>query len=244
MDENGKEIDESEIMTIKDVSKYLKMNERTVYKLIQAGQIPAARLGKQWRLDKQKLNEWIGFKMADFPAEDLANIERDHKEAVIKIIPLLKKESIIFNFVAPSKSQALQKLVDVLAKNNKLTKAQHTALFKAVMEREKLCSTAIGEGVAIPHPRNVVIEDTKKPLIALGISRNGLDFESIDGEPTHLVFLLSAPRSDIHLKIMARLSRLLKDKVLRYKLVNSQNFEDFMRILEAKKETFDKEVAE
>jgi PTS system nitrogen regulatory IIA component len=194
------DIGESEIMTIKDVSKYLKMNERTVYKLIQAGQIPAARLGKQWRLDKQKLNEWIGFKMAEMPAEDLAHLEKDHKDAVIRIMPLLKEENIVFNFFATSKSQAIQKLVDVLSKNHKLTPTQRNTLLKAVMEREKLCSTAIGEGVAIPHPRDVVIDNIKKPLIAIGISKNGMDFESIDNEPTRLIFLLSAPRSDIHLK--------------------------------------------
>lgn len=228
-------MEKSEIMTIKEVSKYLKMNERTVYKLIQAGQIPAAKLGKQWRLDKEKLNDWIGFKMSEMPAEDLEHLEKDHKEAVIKISPLLKKENIVFNLYAKSKTQAIQKLVDVIAKNNKLTAAQRDKLLGAVMEREKLCSTAIGEGVAIPHPRNVVITEIKRPLLALGVIKHGMDFESIDGKPTQLIFLLSAPRSDIHLKIMARLSRLLKDKVFRYKLVNAENYEDFMQTVKAKK---------
>lgn len=235
-------MDESEIMTIKDVSKYLKMNERTVYKLIQAGQIPATRLGKQWRLDKEKLNEWLGFKMSEMPAEDLEHLEKDHKEAVVKISPLFKRDNIIFNFYALSKSQAIQKLVDILSKNNKLNQAQRDKLLNAVMERERLCSTAIGEQVAIPHPRNVVITEMKKPLLALGICRNGMDFESIDGKPTHLIFLLSAPRSDMHLRIMARLSRLLRDKLFRYKLIQAKDYEEFMQIIKAKKDSMDKEV--
>lgn len=235
-------MDDHEIMTIKEVSRYLKMNERTVYKLIQAGQIPAIKIGKQWRLNKDKLNEWLGFQMAELPTEDLAYLERDHKEAVIKITPLLKEENVVFNFYANSKTQAIQKLADGIIKNNKLSPSQGDKFIHAVMERERLCSTAIGEGVAIPHPRDVIITDIRKPLLSVGVCRNGMDFESIDGTPTYLIFLLSAPRSDIHLKLMARLSRLLRDKVFRYKLVNTPGFKEFKRLVKAKEDSIDKEV--
>lgn len=237
-------MDNTEIMTIKEVSKYLKMNERTVYKLIQAGKIPATKLGKQWRLNKEQLNEWLGFQMAELATEDLAHLERDHKESVIKITPLLKEENVIFNFYAQSKTQAIQKLADIIIKNNKLASSQGEKLIQAVMERERLCSTAVGEGVAIPHPRDVIITEIKKPLLSAGVCRNGMDFESMDGKPTHLVFLLSAPRSDIHLKLMARLSRLLRDKIFRYKLVNSQGFKEFKQLVKAKEDSIDGEVNE
>lgn len=235
-------MDDSEIMTIKEVSKYLKMNERTVYKLIQGGQIPATKLGKQWRLNKEQLNEWLGFQVAELPAEDLAHLEMDHKESIIKITPLLKEENILFNFYAQSKSQAIQKLVDVIVNNNKLSSSQGEKLTQAIMERERLCSTAIGEGVAIPHPRDVIITDIKKPLLSAGVCRQGMDFESMDGKPTHLIFLLNAPRSDIHLKLMARLSRLLRDKVFRYKLVNAQEFKEFKQLVREKEDSIEKEV--
>lgn len=235
-------MDTSEIMTIKEVANYLKMNERTVYKLIQAGQIPAAKLGKQWRLNKEQLNEWLGFQMAELPSEDLVYLERDHKETVIKITPLLKEENIIFNFYARSKMQAIQKLVDVIIKNNKISSSQGEKLSQAVIERERLCSTAVGEGVAIPHPRNVVVDKIRKPLLGIGICKNGMDFESIDGKPTHLIFLLSAPRSDIHLKLMARLSRMLRDKLFRYKLINAQGFKEFIQLIKAKEDAIGKEV--
>lgn len=235
-------MDKSEIMTIKEVSRYLKMNERTVYKLIQGGQIPAAKLGKQWRLNKEKLNEWLGFQMAELPSEDLAYLEKDHKESIIKIAPLLKEENVVFNFYANSKTQAIRKLVDIIVKNNKLSPSQGEKLLQATIERERLCSTAVGEGVAIPHPRNVVITETKKTLLGVGVCKRGMDFESIDAKPTYLIFLLSAPRSDIHLKLMARLSRLLRDKVFRYKLVNAQNFKEFKQLIVQKEGSIDKEV--
>jgi len=230
----------SQIMTIKEVAKYLKMNERTVYKLIQAGQIPAAKLGKQWRLDKGKLNEWIGFQMADMANEDLALLEKDHKEVVIKIVPLLKEKQVIFNFYAASKSQAIQKLVQVLVSNNNISPVEGKNLLRNVMERERLCSTAIGEGVAVPHPRDAVISKLKKPLLAAGICSQGMDFESIDGKPTNIVVLVSAPRNDIHLKLMARLSRLLRDKVFRYKLIQAEDFKTFKNIIQKKEFSLDK----
>jgi len=235
-------MEDNEIMTIQEVSQYLKMNERTVYKLIQAGQIPAAKLGKQYRLNKDKINEWLGFKVAELELDELECLEKDHKEAVVAITPLLKKESIVFNFYAVSKSQAIQKLSSVLAKAHDLSSEEEQKLISAVIERERLCSTAIGEGVAIPHPRDVVLPDIKKPLLAVGVVKNGMDFESIDGKPTHLVFLLVAPKSDIHLRIMARLSRLLRDKAFRYKLSQATNYEEFMKIIKDKKDALAKEA--
>ena len=235
-------MDKSQIMTIKEVAQYLKMNERTVYKLIQSGKIPAAKLGKQWRLNKDQLNELLGFQMSEMPNEDLKDLEKDHKEAVIKITPLLKKEKVIFNFYANSKSQAIQSLVNVISENDKLSASNSEKLLKAVMERERLCSTAIEEGVALPHPRDVVLKGLKKPLIAIGVSKHGMDLESIDGKPTHLILLIIAHRSDIHLRLMARLSRLLRDKVVRYKLSNLADFKEFKDLIKHAEEIIDKEA--
>lgn len=232
-------MDTSEIMTIKEVARYLKMNERTVYRLIQAGQIPATKLGKQWRLNKEQINEWLGFQMAELPAEELAHLEKDHKEAIIRIAPLLKQENIIFNFTAFNKNQALKTLVDNIVKNKKLAPQQGEKLLYAVIDRERLCSTAIGEGVAIPHPRQAVTAGLRRPILVLGICKKGMDLESIDGKPTQLIFLISAPRDDIHLKLMARLSRLLRDKVFRYKLVNAKDFKELKKIVEEKERTIE-----
>jgi len=123
-------------------------------------------------------------------------------------------------------------LIGVMAKNYNLKTSEKNKLRTAIIERERLCSTAIGEGVAIPHPRSAVITRVRKPMVALGICRQGLDFESIDGNPTHLIFLVSAPRNDIHLKLMARLSRILRDRMTGYKLTHSKDYKEFIEILE------------
>ena len=221
-----------DLMTVKEVAKYLKMSEHTVYKLAEAGKIPAAKVGNQWRLDKGQINEWLGSQMGEFLAEDLVHLEQDHKETVIKIAPLLKKENVVLDILSThTKSQVLQRLVHVMAKNYKIKKKDAEKLFHAVIDRERMCSTSIGEGVAIPHPRTAIISKTRKPLMVLGICRNGMDLESLDGKPTTIIFLISAPRDDIHLKLMARLSRLLRDRRFGHQLTTANDFSEIKKII-------------
>lgn len=229
----------TEIMTIKEVAKYLKMNERTVYRLIQEKQIPAIKLGKQWRLNRERLNEWLGFKVAEMPSEELEHLEKDHKEAAIKLAPLLKQENIIFDFTAFNKNQVLKILIENAVGTKRIKRKAGEDLLHAVIDRERLCSTAIGEGVAIPHPRYAVTTTIKKPVLILGICKRGMDLESIDGKPTQLIFLISAPRDDIHLKIMARLSRLLRDKTFRHKLVNAKEYKELKKIVQEKEKALE-----
>lgn len=221
-----------ELWTIKEAAKYLKMNEHLVCRLVEAGKIPAVKTGSHWRLDKNEVNDWLGSQMGELPAEDLIHLEKDHKQVVIKIAPLLKKENVIFEIMPTStKVQVLQNLVGVLAKNYKLNKKDEEKLFHAVIDRERMCSTAIGEGIAIPHPRTAVIKQTKKPILILGVCRQGIDLESLDGRLTTLIFLICAPRDDIHLKLMARLSRLLKDRRFVFQLTHAGDFAAIKKII-------------
>ena len=98
------------------------------------------------------------------------------------------------------------------------------------MEREALGSTGIGQGVAIPHCK---LEALKEQVAALGISPKGLEFDALDGEPVNIVFLLVAPMdaSGNHLKALAKISRLLKDKFFRQALRDAKSPEELLRII-------------
>lgn len=223
---------EDEVMTIKEVADYLKMNERTIYKLVQKGKIPAAKIASQWRLKKELINEWLEYQMQQIDLEDLADLDKDEKEEVVSISPLLSKESVAFNLKSGSKSQVLKELVDLMVHSGAVSTGEE--LLHAVIERERLCSTAIADEVAIPHPRHALKKLVKKSKLAVGISKRGIDFESQDDKPTRLFFLICAPREDIHLKIMARLSRLLRDPKLRYDLIQTDAYEKFVALIEEK----------
>ena len=136
----------------------------------------------------------------------------------MKIEDILGEDLVLADLAARSKPEVLVELADALtARYPELDKAK---LVGALEERERLNSTALGEGVAIPHGKLVGL---RRVLAAFGRSRAGVDFQSVDGKPTHLFFLLVAPEDSAgaHLKALARISRLLKDPAFRTRLLEA-----------------------
>lgn len=126
----------------------------------------------------------------------------------MKITEFLNKQGIKLDLQASEKEVVLEELVDVLAKVQEIGDKKN--ILKALVERESLGSTGIGQGIAIPHGKS----DRVKELVAiLGISRKGVNFEALDGEPVYIFFLLVAPKDSAgpHLKALAQISRLLRD---------------------------------
>jgi len=216
-------------MTIKEVADYLKMNERTIYKLVQSGKLPAAKIASQWRLKKDLINEWLEYHMKHLEEDELAGLDQNEKAEVVQILPLISEKNFILSLHSGSKIQVLKELVDLLVGSRQITDGE--VLLNAVIERERLCSTAITDEVAMPHPRQALKKISKKPLLAVGISKSGIDFESEDDKPTRLFFLICAPREHLHLKVMARLSRLLRDPKMRYDLIQAENFDQFKQLI-------------
>lgn len=131
--------------------------------------------------------------------------------AIINLSTLLKENLIELDFKGESKTEVINELVGIVSKTGKVRNKK--ALADALMERENLGSTAIGNGVAVPHAK---IDGIKQTLLAFGRSTNGVDFNALDGEKTHIFFMLISPKDDIgaHLKILAKISHLIKDRFM------------------------------
>lgn len=131
--------------------------------------------------------------------------------AVIKLSSLLKENLIELELEGKDKAGIIDELVGIINKSGKAKNKK--ALVLALIEREKLGSTAIGNGVAVPHAK---IDDIKQTVLAFGRSIDGVDFNSLDGEKTHLFFMLISPKEDIgaHLKVLAKISHLIKDRFM------------------------------
>lgn len=129
----------------------------------------------------------------------------------IKLSSLLKDAYIELNLAGNDKAEIISELVDIISKSGKVRNKK--TLTDALMERERLGSTAIGNGVAVPHAK---IEGIKQTVMAFGRSIEGVDFNSLDGEKTSLFFMLISPKDDIgaHLKILAKISHLIKDRFM------------------------------
>ncbi|MBU0682663.1 MAG: PTS sugar transporter subunit IIA [Candidatus Omnitrophota bacterium] len=148
----------------------------------------------------------------------------------MNIVDLLSKDAIAVNLESQEKSKVLSELVDLLVGSGDIKKVVKNEILKRLQEREMLGSTGIGKNVAIPHAKCPKI---KKMIAAFGISKNGLDFKSLDGEPTHIFFLLIAPGETPgpHLKALAKISRLLDDKFIRDRLLAVKNSQDVLKII-------------
>ncbi|MBI3008533.1 MAG: PTS sugar transporter subunit IIA [Candidatus Omnitrophica bacterium] len=140
----------------------------------------------------------------------------------MNLIDLLNEKAITVNLVSTDKEGVIIELIDVLVKTGDISGAGKEKLTKVLLDREALGSTGIGQGVAVPHGK---CDCVKKLVAAFGISRKGVNFGSLDGEPVYIFFLLIAPDESAgpHLKALARISRLLKDRYVRDALKNAAN---------------------
>ncbi|MFA5115194.1 MAG: PTS sugar transporter subunit IIA [Candidatus Omnitrophota bacterium] len=148
----------------------------------------------------------------------------------MKITDFLSIKAITTDLKSTKKEDIMKELVDVLISSGEVEKDKRSKLIDALMTRESLGSTAIGQGVAIPHAKSEYI---KKLVAAFGLSKNGVDFDSLDGEMVYIFFLLLAPQDSAgpHLKALARISRLLKDKYFRDSLKASADANVVIRII-------------
>ena len=147
----------------------------------------------------------------------------------MKIMDFLNKKAISANLKATDKEGVIRELVDLLVKADGVA-GKKDEIVKIVMAREALGSTGIGQGIGIPHGKTASV---KSLVAAFGLSKKGIDFESLDGEPAYIFFLLLAPEESAgpHLKALARISRLLKDKYVRDMLRQAETEKDIIRII-------------
>ena len=153
----------------------------------------------------------------------------------MKITDILDEASVIQDLSSSSKKGILEELSNVLVERGKLP--DRDKVVEVLLEREKLGSTGIGDGIAIPHGK---MKGIKGLVTSFGRSIKGVNFESIDNKPTHLFFLLVAPENSagVHLKALARISRLLKDSGLRNRLMEASDRQDLFRIIAEEDEKF------
>ncbi|MGO0905045.1 PTS fructose transporter subunit IIABC [Clostridioides difficile] len=149
----------------------------------------------------------------------------------MKIIDLLDEKSIKLNLESKNKSEVIEELVDLVANSGNLNDKENYK--KAILAREELSTTGIGEGVAIPHAKTTSVT---KACIAAAVSKEGIDYESFDGSLSNLFFMIAAPdgANNTHLEVLSRLSTILMDEDFRNKLINSTSAREFKEIIDKK----------
>lgn len=148
----------------------------------------------------------------------------------IKISTLVKEKTIELELKSTDKKKVIAELVDVVARSGKLKDKKD--FLRTILKREKLGSTGIGNGVAIPHARSPKVKDF---ILAFARQEKGVEFGALDGEKTYLFFMLASPEENVggHLKILAEISRLVKDKFLVDRLKGAKDKKQALGVIAA-----------
>ena len=146
----------------------------------------------------------------------------------MKIVDFIREDLILPELGSSQKLDVLAELATHLASRHEGVSRED--LVKVLVERERLASTAIGEGIAIPHGK---LDTIGKLVACVGRAKEGVDFDSMDGRPTHLFFVLVAPENStgVHLKALARISRLFKDGEFRTRLMGARDAKEMYKII-------------
>ena len=148
----------------------------------------------------------------------------------MRITDLLKKESIELNSPVSTKQGAIDKLIDLQAKAGNIS--DKNAYKKDILAREQMSSTAVGDGIAIPHAKS---EAVRQPGLAAITAPNGVDYESMDGKPSNILIMIAAPNDgDLHLEVLSRLMTILMDEEFRRNLLAADTKEKFLKAIDEK----------
>ncbi len=146
----------------------------------------------------------------------------------MRIVDLLSKDSIALNVSPKNKPAAIDMLIDLQVKGGKI--ADKEAYKKGILEREEKGSTAVGEGIAIPHAKSIAV---KAPSLAAMTVPDGVDYEALDDEPSNLLFMIAAPNDgDVHLEVLSRLMTILMDEDFRANLLAVKNKDEFLKVID------------
>jgi len=209
-----------EIMTIEEVSEYLRVSERTVYDWAQKGQLPGGKLGTTWRFKRSEIENWVNRRLGSSVPPTIS----PSSQALSKI---LSPDRVIL-LDTTLKEEALKKLCDTLA-SSPLIHNRHE-LETSIFRREELMSTGIGFGVGVPHVRIASVDDL---VMALGIAHQPIsDYTSLDAVPVQIVCLVAAGSSQHtqYIRALSAISSRLKDETVRSKLISAADTEEAYRI--------------
>ena len=152
----------------------------------------------------------------------------------MKIQDVLKREAIIDDLKARTKEGIIEELVVPVAQNAGIDQQE---LVRVIMERERIGTTGIGGGIGIPHGK---LKNIDSLVLGFGLSRDGVDFQSIDKKATHIFFILISPENEtgLHLKLLARISRILKNDPFKQRLMSAADGDEIYNIIMEEDEDF------
>lgn len=197
-------------LTVRDAARLLQVSERTIYRWIGDGAIPSYRIQDQHRFNRVELLEWATSRRIPVAPEIFD--EPAQEQAIPSLSEALERGGIHYRVSGKDRESVLRSVVALLHLPEEVDRE---FLYSVFMARERLGSTGVGDGIAIPHVRSPVVLHVTRPEVSLCLLDQPVDFGAIDGKPVSILFALVCPTVRAHLQLLSRLAFLLRNDALR-----------------------------
>lgn len=202
-------------LRVRDAAALLDVSEKTIYRWVAQKRLPVHRLNEQYRFNRAELLEWASSQRIPVSPKIL---EEPEDAFIPSLADALRAGGVHYRVGGIDKPSVLRSVVQVLPLRDEVDR---DFLLQVLLARESVGSTAIGDGIAIPHVRNPITLHVEQPLVALCFLENRIDFQAIDGKPVHTLFTIISPTIKAHLSLLSKLAYGLKDSPFS-KAVSSQ----------------------
>ncbi len=221
-------------LKIKDIVELLQVSEKTIYRWIKDRKIPAYQINHQYRFNKAEINEWIlknkidvSHKILDF---NLTN-------RPVSILQLLTKGGVFYQIEGKDVPSIIRNAVKAIPVPPEITRR---TIVSSLIEREEMMPTAVGKGIAIPHPRNPILADVENESVSICFLKEKIDYRAIDGEWVQTLFIVLSANSRRHLEILAKISYLCQLEEFYFLLKKQVGKEEILRFIRDKEEEWNK----
>lgn len=198
-------------LTVKDAARLLSVSEKSIYRWIKNGSIPAYQVSDQYRFNRAELLEWATSHRINVSPEIFQEPEGGDSP-LATLADALRAGGVHYRVGGTNREEVLRAIVEIM---NLPEEVDRTFLYQVLLAREMLGSTAIGDGIAIPHVRNPVVLHLSRPLVALCFLEKPIDFGAMDRKPVTTLFTLASPTVRAHLHLLSRLGFVLRHGAFR-----------------------------
>lgn len=215
-------------LSVKDAAKLLEVSEKTLYRWIKDGSVPAYRINEQIRFNRVELLEWATSRKIPLDPDILTEPESGGMR-LPAVSEALRSGGVLYRVEGRDKKEVLEEVVDHLRLPDEVNRA---FLLKVLLAREALGSTGVGDGIAIPHVRNPIVLHVARPSITLAFLEHPIDFGALDGKPVSILFTMISPTVRAHLHLLSRLAFVLRDPNVRKVLGKAGTREEIFLAIE------------
>ncbi len=216
------------MISVKEVAKLLNVTEKKVYRLISQNSVPHYKIGEEYKFNRVELLEWATKMGIRVSTESFENSDKNNAPTV-SFLEALKAGSINYNIGGDTPETVLRNVV----KTFKLPEnVDPEFLLQVLLAREKMGSTGIGEGIAIPHVRNPVVLNGTKAIISLCFLEHPIDFNSADKVPVTTLFTIISPAVRVHLQLLSHLGLVLQNPGFKSAIQQKSPPESILKALE------------